>query len=113
MTDWCCSRPIPEIHSRNRMRRALGERLAINTVVQGTAADIIKRAMIDLEARLTESDLQAQLLLQVHDELVLEVPEAELDPTRDLVRECMEGAVELDVPLKVDFGHGANWLEAH
>ena len=89
------------------------ENVAVNTPIQGSAADVIKRAMIDLEARLAASDLQAQLLLQVHDELVLEVPENELDATRTLGAECMEGAVELDVPLKVDFGHGANWLEAH
>ena len=106
-------RDIPDINAENQRFRAVAENVAVNTPIQGSAADVIKRAMIDLEARLAASDLQAQLLLQVHDELVLEVPENELDATRTLVAECMEGAVELDVPLKVDFGHGANWLEAH
>ena len=81
--------------------------------MQGSAADIIKKAMIDLEGRLEASPLQAQMLLQVHDELVLEVPERELEETIAVVRGAMEGAVELGVPLQVDFGHGANWLEAH
>jgi DNA polymerase-1 len=106
-------RDIPDINAENQRFRAVAENVAVNTPIQGSAADVIKRAMIDLEARLAASDLQAQLLLQVHDELVLEVPENELDATRTLVAECMEGAVQLDVPLKVDFGHGANWLEAH
>ena len=69
--------------------------------------------MIDLEARLTESPLKAEMLLQVHDELVLEVPRSELEETTELVRDCMENAVVLDVPLNVDFGSGKNWLEAH
>jgi DNA polymerase-1 len=85
----------------------------VNTPIQGSAADIIKKAMIELERRLARSGLQALLLLQVHDELVLELPERELTATRELVRDCMEHAVELSVPLKVDFGHGASWLEAH
>ncbi len=106
-------RDIPDINADNQRFRAVAENVAVNTPIQGSAADVIKRAMIDLEARLTESDLQAQLLLQVHDELVLEVPSSELEATTELVRDCMEGAVELDVPLQVDFGHGANWLEAH
>ena len=89
------------------------ENAAINTPVQGSAADIIKRAMIDLEAQLSESELAGWMLLQVHDELLLEVPASELEVTTNLVRECMEGAVVLDVPLKVDFGSGKNWLEAH
>ena len=81
--------------------------------MQGSAADIIKRAMIDLERELSASTLRGRMLLQVHDELVLEVPLSELDETRALVQRCMENAVVLDVPLKVDFGHGKNWLEAH
>jgi len=88
-------------------------RLEVLSSVQGSAADVIKRAMIDLEARLAKSKLHARLLLQVHDELLLEVPESELTETTDLVRECMMNAVPLRVPLQVDFGHGANWLEAH
>jgi DNA polymerase-1 len=87
--------------------------MAVNTPVQGSAADVIKKAMIDLERRLTASPLQGVMLLQVHDELLLEVPARELDQTLEVVRECMEHAVVLDVPLKVDFGYGRNWLEAH
>ena len=87
--------------------------MAVNTPIQGSAADIIKRAMIDLDRRLAERGLAAGLLLQVHDELVLEVPLAELEETSELVRECMEHAVTLSVPLRVDLGHGRTWLEAH
>jgi DNA polymerase-1 len=106
-------RRTPDLTSDNSRVRSAAENAAVNTPIQGSAADIIKRAMIDLEARLESSDLRSQMLLQVHDELVLEVPESELDQTRELVRECMEGAADLRVPLQVDFGHGATWLEAH
>ncbi|MFT7478326.1 MAG: DNA polymerase-1, partial [Gammaproteobacteria bacterium] len=93
--------------------RVFAENAAVNTPVQGSAADVIKRAMIDLEEALEASSLQGRVLLQVHDELLLELPLKELEETRELVRRCMEEAVILDVPLKVDFGHGKNWLEAH
>jgi DNA polymerase-1 len=106
-------RRIPDIAASNSRLRSAAENTAVNTPIQGSAADVIKRAMIDLEARLAASRLHGRLLLQVHDELLLEVPERELDETRALVRECMEGAAELSVPLKVDFGHGKSWLEAH
>ena len=106
-------RRIPGIDARDSRMRAFSENAAINTPVQGSAADIIKRAMIDLEAELSSSRLRGRMLLQVHDELVLECPLAEVQATRDLVRRCMEDAVELSVPLRVDFGHGATWLEAH
>ena len=106
-------RPMPDVTSSNQRARVAAENAAVNTPVQGSAADIIKKAMIDLEGRLEASPLHAQMLLQVHDELVLEVPERELEETIAVVREAMEGAVELGVPLQVDFGHGANWLEAH
>jgi len=106
-------RMIGEIVSENARQRNFAENAAINTPVQGSAADIIKKAMIDLEARLAGSSLGGRMLLQVHDELVLEVPERELDETRGIVRDAMEGAVELAVPLRVDFGHGPNWLAAH
>ncbi|MDE0891034.1 MAG: DNA polymerase I [Planctomycetota bacterium] len=106
-------RYIPDITAENQRFRSAAENVAVNTPIQGSAADVIKRAMINLEARLSESELSGQLLLQVHDELVLEVPLKELEQTQELVRECMEGAVDLSVPLNVDFGHGANWLEAH
>ncbi len=91
----------------------MAENAAVNTPVQGSAADIIKKAMIELEARLSASKLSAALLLQVHDELLLEVPARELEATTELVRDCMEHAVELTIPLRVDFGHGRTWLEAH
>ena len=106
-------RKTPDILNSNSRIRSGAENAAVNTPIQGSAADIIKRAMIDLDERLAASPLQAQMLLQVHDELVLEVPESELDETRELVRDCMENAAELRVPLKVDFGQGDNWLEAH
>jgi len=106
-------RKMPDITSDAPRLRAMAENAAVNTPVQGSAADIIKRAMIDLEARLAKSELAGRMLLQVHDELVLEVPTAELDDTREVVREAMEGAVRLSVPLHVDFGHGRTWLEAH
>ena len=106
-------RQIPEIDSSNPRMRAQAENVAVNTPVQGSAADVIKRAMVDLQRRLSQSELSAGLLLQVHDELLLEVPEAELERTAELVRDCMEHAVELSVPLLVEIGSGKNWLEAH
>ncbi|MEO6711381.1 MAG: DNA polymerase, partial [Planctomycetota bacterium] len=106
-------RPMPELNSENGRLRAFAENMAVNTPIQGSAADIIKKAMIDLEARLAKSDLSAQLLLQVHDELVLEVPRSELDRLRPMVVECMQDAAVLDVPLAVETGFGKNWLEAH
>jgi DNA polymerase-1 len=106
-------RPINDINADNARMRSFAENAAVNTPVQGSAADIIKRAMIDTEDALGESVLHAQMLLQVHDELVFELPASELDATIALVTGTMENAVELDVPLKVDCGHGKNWLEAH
>jgi DNA polymerase-1 len=106
-------RRIPEIQSANSRLRSNAENAAVNTPVQGSAADIIKRAMIDLEDKLEHSPLKGRMLLQVHDELVLEVPESELEETIEVVRVAMEEAVKLEVPLKVDFGWGKNWLEAH
>jgi len=106
-------RPILDINAENSRARSFAENAAVNTPVQGSAADIIKRAMIDVETRLANSDLGAMMLLQVHDELVFELPADELEPTRALVVEAMEHAVELNVPIKVDCGHGVDWLEAH
>ena len=106
-------RRLADVGSGDSRMRSFAQNAAINTPVQGSAADIIKRAMIDLERELEASKLHGRMLLQVHDELVLEVPTAELEETRTMVRRCMEEAVVLDVPLKVDFGHGASWLEAH
>ncbi len=105
-------RRIPEIHSSNRMRRALGERLAINTVVQGTAADLIKTAMVRLYRRIQREGRPLDILIQVHDELVLETPCRMVEENAALVREEMESAADLDVALRVDVGWGSNWLEA-
>ncbi|HPF15160.1 MAG TPA: DNA polymerase I, partial [Planctomycetota bacterium] len=104
---------LPELTSNNQRMAAMAQNVAVNTPVQGTAADIIKRAMIDLDERLRLAKSPALPLLQVHDELLLEVPLRALEETREIVRDCMENAVQLDVPLVVDFGHGKNWLEAH
>jgi DNA polymerase-1 len=106
-------RPLPDIHSTNAMLRVAAENMAVNTPIQGTAADIIKRAMIEVHRRLTESGARARLLLQVHDELVFDVPEAELAEIRVLVEEAMAGAAELTVPLAVTIGTGTSWLDAH
>ncbi|MFT7485590.1 MAG: DNA polymerase-1, partial [Candidatus Paceibacteria bacterium] len=106
-------RATPDIESKNSRIRSGAENAAINTPIQGSAADIIKRAMIDLEARLDASNLASRMLLQVHDELVLDVPESEIPEAKEMLKDCMENAAELIVPLKVDFGWGDNWLEAH
>lgn len=106
-------RAIPELKSSNRNIKQLGERLATNTPVQGSAADIIKVSMLNIGRRLKNEQLKTQMLLQVHDELLFEVPEEEKDVVRELVREEMEQAVSLSVPLKVDIGTGKNWGEAH
>jgi len=106
-------RAVPELQSRNRTIRQQGERLAINTPIQGTAADLIKKAMLDVDRALREKGLRAAMLLQVHDELLFEVPREELDAARELIRERMEGVWQLSVPLVVDMGWGENWTAAH
>ena len=105
-------RKIPEIDSRNPQRRAFAERLALNSVVQGSAADLIKRAMINIAARLTAETRPSRMLLQIHDELVFETPEAAAESDREMIVAEMCGAVELTVPLKVDIAAGSNWMEA-
>ncbi len=105
--------PTPEIKSSNPARRSYAERAAINAPIQGTAADIMKRAMIRVDRVLDRSGLGAKMLLQVHDELVFEVPETEVDATSDLIRKTMENAAHLSVPLTVDVGTGDNWDAAH
>jgi len=106
-------RPLPEVASSNRMVRANGERMAINTPLQGSAADIIKVAMLRVDDALRREGLASRLVLQVHDELVLEVPEAEVDAARGMVTREMNAAASLKVPLVVDTGVGVNWDEAH
>ena len=104
---------IPEINSKNGAVRGYAERNAINYPVQGSAADIIKLAMVKIAARLAEEGLKTQMLLQVHDELVFDVPQAELEKVSALVKSEMQGAVDLSVPLLVEVGSGRNWREAH
>ncbi|MCA1910095.1 MAG: DNA polymerase I [Magnetospirillum sp.] len=103
----------PGIKDKNGAMRAFAERAAINGPIQGGAADIIKRAMVRLPQALADAGLSARLLLQVHDELILEVPETEKDATRHVVHQVMEGAARLDVPLVVDSGFGTSWGDAH
>ncbi|MEC0709674.1 DNA polymerase I [Bacillus haynesii] len=105
-------RYIPELTSRNFNLRSFAERTAMNTPIQGSAADIIKKAMIDMADKLKEKNLQAKLLLQVHDELIFEAPEDEIKVLEKLVPEVMEHALELDVPLKVDCSSGPSWYDA-
>jgi DNA polymerase-1 len=105
-------RQLPELSSDNFRIRQMGERMAQNAPVQGTAADIFKLAMIDLDRALDAEGLASRMVLTVHDELVLEVPVAERDATEALVRTVMERAAELRVPLVVDVGFGPNWADA-
>lgn len=102
---------LPDINSSNRTVKAMAERVAINSPIQGTAADIIKMAMIKVDHRLKDEGLESKMILQVHDELIFEVPEAEIDTMTKLVIEEMEGAVKLSIPLKVDYGVGENWFD--
>ncbi len=106
-------RPMPELKSSNFMQRSFGERVAMNAPIQGTAADIIKIAMIRVDQRLKAEGLKSRLLLQVHDELLLEASTEELDAVEQILSEEMEGAAELSVPLEIDMKQGENWYEAH
>jgi DNA polymerase I len=105
-------RTIPELRSGQRQRRSLGERLAVNTVIQGTAADIIKVAMVRCQTALAEAGMESRLVLQIHDELLFEGPAAEMDSATELVRREMCAAFDLDPPLAVDVGIGKDWLAA-
>ena len=104
---------LPDIDSRNYQRRQYAERSAINAPMQGTAADIIKKAMIDLQQRLVAESINAKIIMQVHDELVLEVEDSSVGAVSELVTEAMGKAADLDVALKVDLGVGENWDQAH
>jgi DNA polymerase-1 len=106
-------RAIPELQSDEPRVRANAENIAVNTPIQGSAADIIKRAMIDLDGKLASEGIGGGMILQVHDELVVEVPNDRVERAAELTRASMEGAIEISVPLKVDLGMGASWLEAH
>jgi DNA polymerase-1 len=105
-------RLIPELRARNWQTRTLGERLAVNTVIQGTAADIIKLAMIRCRRALDSEKLESKLILQIHDELLFEGPAAETDAVKELACREMIDAFELDPPLAVDAGSGPDWLSA-
>jgi DNA polymerase-1 len=104
-------RPIPDINSKNANMRGFAERTAVNTPLQGTAADLIKLAMIRIDEELQARKLQSRMLLQVHDELLFEVPSSELETMRRLVQEKMESVHELKVPLLVEIGVGPNWRD--
>ncbi len=106
-------RYIPEIRSSNRTVRAAAERMAVNTVIQGTAAEIMKKAMLSIASRMKEQGMRSRILLQVHDELIFEVPEDEVRAMEDLVRDCMENAYSLSVPLRVAIETGRSWGEMH
>ena len=105
-------RHLPEIRSSNHNLRENARRMAINARIQGTAADLMKRAMIAVDAALRDRGFGARLLLTVHDELVLEVPETEVEPVREMVRRQMEGVADLVVPLAVDLDVGETWYDA-
>jgi len=106
-------RRLPDLRSGNFQIRMEAERQAINTPVQGSAADLIKKAMIDLHREVGRRGLRTRLILQIHDELLLETPEGEAQEARELVRQIMEGALELEVPLVADAKLGRNWAEVH
>jgi DNA polymerase-1 len=106
-------RLVPDIASSNHIVRQAAERTAINTPIQGSAADLIKLAMIKVDAALRVKQLKTAMLLTVHDELVFEMPPDELDVVIPLIQEIMEGVWQLKVPLKVNIAQGANWDEAH
>ena len=106
-------RYLKDINSQNAVVRGAAERNAVNAPIQGSAADIIKLAMINIHHRLKNESWKSKMLLQVHDELVFDVPNAEVEDLTTMVKEEMENAYSLDVPLVVDVGIGKNWLEAH
>ena len=106
-------RYLPDITSRNATVRSLAERNAVNAPIQGTAADIIKQAMINVSARMHEAGLKSRMVLQVHDELVFDTVREEAETLKDIVVREMENVIELSIPLTVDCNYGKNWLEAH
>ncbi|MCD6596070.1 MAG: DNA polymerase I, partial [Bacteroidales bacterium] len=106
-------RNLSDINSRNGMIRSMAERNAINAPIQGSAADIIKLAMIRVYDFMLEKDFKSKMILQVHDELVFDIYKPELEEINERVIQEMEGVISLQVPLKADFGVGKNWLEAH
>ena len=106
-------RPIPELKNKNFMTRSFGERVAMNAPIQGSAADIMKIAMLKIYERIKTADLKSRLLLQVHDEVLVETAVEEKEEVRKIIKESMEGAAKLKVPLTADVNEGNNWYEAH
>jgi DNA polymerase-1 len=106
-------RPLSAINSEDGRVRAFSERVAVNTPIQGTAADMIKIAMIGIDQEIGQGELRSSMILQVHDELVFDVVPDELERMETVVRTCMERAITLSVPLRVDIATGKNWMEAH
>ena len=105
-------RPVPELKSSNFMQRSFGERVAMNAPIQGTAADIIKIAMIRVSNELKKRNMKSRMILQVHDELLIEAAEEEVDEVKKILKEQMEHAASLSVPLLADMHTGKNWYEA-
>ena len=104
-------RPIPEIHNKNPSIRAAAERLAVNTPLQGTAADLIKKAMIEIDREIAKEKLEGKMILQIHDELIFEVPDEEVPAFEKLVKHKMEHVLKLNVPIEVHISVGKNWGE--
>ena len=105
-------RTIDELSSTNYMQRSMGERMALNTPIQGSSADILKKAMIEIDNAFIKENLESTMLLQVHDELIFNVKNNELEKVKKLVKEIMENTIELSVPLEVDIEVGDNWYDA-
>ena len=105
-------RPVPELKSSNFMQRSFGERVAMNSPIQGTAADIIKIAMVRVNERLKTEGLSSRLLLQVHDELLIETEKSEVEQVKDILRQEMMEAADLAVPLEIDMHAGESWYDA-
>ena len=106
-------RPVPEISSSNFMQRSFGERIAMNSPIQGTAADIIKIAMVRVNESLKRRKMRSRLVLQVHDELLIEAAREELTEVKEILRREMESAADLKVALEIDMNTGENWYDAH
>ena len=104
---------MPALRARNNLDRAAAERIALNMPIQGTQADMIKLAMVAIDRAIHHRGLRMRMLLQVHDELVFEVPPYEMDEAKELVRDKMEKALTLNVPVEVNIGTGSTWLDAH
>ena len=107
------TRYLPDINSDNQRIRKSSENIAVNTPIQGTAADMIKVAMINIYKHIRQNNMQTKMIIQIHDELVFELPEDEIESAKSVIIKEMENALKLDVPIKVDIGMGKNWFEAH